>query len=71
MTKQSPPFLRETHGKPGEFLEERPSGAPPLATRYLGKLQITGKKQHSADSFAARPLACRPLCLEDESMSFS
>jgi len=36
-----------------EFLEERPSGAPPLATRYLGKLQITGKKQHSADSFAA------------------
>ena len=39
---------------PGEFLEERPSGAPPLATRYLGKLQITGKKQHSADSFAAR-----------------
>lgn len=36
-----------------EFLEERPAGAPPLASRYLGKLQITGKKQHSADSFAA------------------
>jgi hypothetical protein len=37
---------------PGEFLEERPAGAAPLASRYLGKLQITGKKQHSADSFA-------------------
>lgn len=36
-----------------EFLEERPAGAPPLASRYLGKLQITGNKQHSADSFAA------------------
>lgn len=36
-----------------EFLEERPAGAAPLASRYLGKLQITGKKQHSADSFAA------------------
>jgi len=36
-----------------EFLEDRPAGAPPLASRYLGKLQITGKKQHSADSFAA------------------
>ena len=41
---------------PGEFLEERPAGAAPLASRYLGKLQITGKKQHSADSFAPWPI---------------
>ncbi|CAJ1353353.1 unnamed protein product [Effrenium voratum] len=36
-----------------EFLEDRPQDAPPLAARYFGKLQITGNKQHSADSFAA------------------
>ena len=35
------------------FLEHRPSGAPPLAKRYVGPTQITGKVQHSADSFAA------------------
>ena len=35
------------------FLEKRPKDAPPLSKRYMGSLQITGKMQHSADSFAA------------------
>ncbi|CAE7225735.1 unnamed protein product [Symbiodinium necroappetens] len=35
------------------FLEHSPQGAPPMAKRYVGHTQITGKMQHSADSFAA------------------
>ncbi|CAJ1353352.1 unnamed protein product [Effrenium voratum] len=36
-----------------KFLEGRPQDAPPLAARYMGTMQLTGQKRHSADSFAA------------------
>ncbi|CAE8614369.1 unnamed protein product, partial [Polarella glacialis] len=35
------------------FLELRPGAAPPLSRRYVYQLEITGKPQHAADSFAA------------------
>ena len=47
------PAGMSTEGTYCNYLETRPKDAPPLAKRYFGSIEITGKEQHSADSFAA------------------